>query len=173
MTDETRGNEGPSNDAATTGANDAATTGANDAATTGRPAGATAPGADAPRPEGGTIHPGAAAGSGSPGGGARPPSTDTAPTAPDAAAASALPAPPPRPRVRFAAVVWGIVVAAIAATLVWVIADPARTDAAIGTLLAANPALVVVGLLLAAGVSILLGSLLAAVHRWQARGRGR
>ena len=81
-----------------------------------------------------------------------------------------------RPRIRTAAVIWGLVVVAVAGLIGWFVVDPARvTEAALRlfTADAATLGLAVVGLLLAAGVVIVIGSLLSVVHRAQDRARTR
>jgi hypothetical protein len=87
------------------------------------------------------------------------------------------PAPPRiRPRIRTAAVVWGLILAALGAGLAWFVLDPSRvTDAGLRVLAASggDVAFAVVGLVLVAGVVVLIGSLLAVVHRAQDRGRAR
>jgi len=78
----------------------------------------------------------------------------------------------PRPRIRTAAIVWGIVIAGLSAAVIWFVLDPARVTSAAETVLAAGPGTFViggVGLLLVIGVIILIGSLLSVVHRAQDR----
>jgi hypothetical protein len=81
-----------------------------------------------------------------------------------------------RPRIRTAAVVWGLILAALGTGLGWFVLDPARvTDAGLRVLSASggDVAFAIVGLVLVAGVVVLIGSLLAVVHRAQDRGRAR
>jgi hypothetical protein len=82
----------------------------------------------------------------------------------------------PRPRLRVAAVVWGLIVAALAAGVGWFAIDPARVTAVGLRALSAAPAdgaILLVALLLAVGVVIVIGSLLSVVHRAQDRARAR
>ncbi|MRG59533.1 hypothetical protein GE115_06555 [Agromyces sp. CFH 90414] len=83
-----------------------------------------------------------------------------APVPPPAPEPEASVAPPLRPRVRWAGIIWGLVFAAIAATLLAVLTDPARRDAATDWWTGLSPAgfaltaVIVVGaLLLVAGVA--------------------
>lgn len=77
-----------------------------------------------------------------------------------------------RPRLRTAAIVWGLVLAALGAGVAWLVLDPHRI-AAIGLrVLEARPADIAIGLvgaLLAVGVVIVVGSALSVVHRAQDR----
>jgi uncharacterized membrane protein len=85
-------------------------------------------------------------------------------------------APRIRPRIRTAAVVWGLILAAFGAGLAWFVLDPSRvTDAGLRLLDASGSdvAFAVVGLVLVIGAIVLVGSLLAVVHRAQDRGRAR
>ncbi len=86
--------------------------------------------------------------------------------------AAAEPARPARPRIRFAAVVWGLLIAAAAAAAIWLVVSPARSRAATDWLLGSGGAdwtIVAVVLVLGIGVAILIASLLAALRRWQTR----
>jgi len=81
-----------------------------------------------------------------------------------------------RPRIRTAAIVWGLVVAALAALLGWFVLDPARVTAVGLSLASAEPGTLAIGgvaLVLAAGVVIVIGSVLSVVHRAQDRARTR
>ena len=81
-----------------------------------------------------------------------------------------------RPRIRTAAVVWGLLLAVLGAGLAWAALDPRRI-VAVGLWLAkAGPGEIVtvlVVLLIAAGAAIVVGSLLSVVHRAQDRRRAR
>jgi hypothetical protein len=82
----------------------------------------------------------------------------------------------PRPRLRTAAIVWGLILAALGAGAVWLVIDPSRVVALGLRALEAQPgdlAFVIVGLVLIAGVVITIGSVLAVVHRGQDRARAR
>jgi uncharacterized membrane protein len=81
-----------------------------------------------------------------------------------------------RPRIRAAAVVWGIVIVVSAVAIGWFVLDPARVTAVGLTLATADAgtlAFGVVGLLLVVGVVIVIGSVLSVVHRAQDRARVR
>lgn len=67
-----------------------------------------------------------------------------------------------RPRIRWAGIVWGLVFAAIAATMLWIVLEPARIAAVLDWWATLTPAgliltvlLVLGGLLLVAGLSAL------------------
>jgi hypothetical protein len=80
-----------------------------------------------------------------------------------------------RPRIRTAAIVWGLLLAASGAGLAWFMLDPHRViDVGLRVLLVTpgDVAIAVVGILLLAGVVIVVGSLLSVVHRAQDRRRG-
>jgi hypothetical protein len=84
--------------------------------------------------------------------------------------------PTARPRLRTAAIVWGLVLAALGAGALWLAIDPSRVVALGLRALEAQPAdagFAIVGLVLVAGIAITLGSVLAAVHRGQDRARAR
>jgi hypothetical protein len=84
--------------------------------------------------------------------------------------------PTPRPRLRTAAIVWGLILAALGAGAVWLVIDPSRIIAIGLRALEAQPAdltFVIVGLVLITGVVITIGSVLAVVHRAQDRARAR
>jgi uncharacterized membrane protein len=81
-----------------------------------------------------------------------------------------------RPRIRTAAVVWGLILVALGTGLAWFVLDPSRvTDAGLRLLDASggDVAFAVVGLVLVVGAIVLIGSLLAIAHRAQDRGRAR
>ncbi|QEO14057.1 hypothetical protein FLP10_06190 [Agromyces intestinalis] len=78
----------------------------------------------------------------------------------DVRLAPAASAPLPRPRVRWGAIIWGLVFAAVAAGVLWILLDPAMRDAVSAWWFALSPgsmllaALVVLGaVLLIAGVA--------------------
>jgi hypothetical protein len=84
--------------------------------------------------------------------------------------------PTPRPRLRTAAIVWGLVLAVLGAVATWLVLDPSRIVAIGLRALEAQPADVtfaIVGLVLITGVVITIGSVLAVVHRAQDRARAR
>ncbi|MGN6327069.1 hypothetical protein [Pseudolysinimonas sp.] len=84
--------------------------------------------------------------------------------------------PESRPRIRVAAVVWGLVVAALGVGVAWFVIDPSRVTSTGLSLLGAQPAalgIVAVGLVIVVGSVIVIGSLLSVVHRAQDRARDR
>jgi len=86
------------------------------------------------------------------------------------------PTAPVRPRIRTAAVVWGLLIAAIAAAIGWFVLDPERVTATGLALVTSAPrtlAIGGVGLVVAVGAVILIGSLLSVLHRAQDRSRDR
>ncbi len=73
----------------------------------------------------------------------------------------------PRPRIRFAGIAWGVVLATAALVLLGVVTDPARRAAAadwLGTLQGDTVAII---LALVLGAVLVLGALLATVRRLQ------
>jgi hypothetical protein len=81
-----------------------------------------------------------------------------------------------RPRLRTAAIVWGLVLAALGAGAAWLALDPHLISAIGLRVLEARPADIAIGLvgaLLAVGVVIVVGSTLSVVHRAQDRAHER
>ena len=81
-----------------------------------------------------------------------------------------------RPRLRVAAIVWGLILTACGTGLAWFVLDPHRVTAFGVRVLSATPGDVVVGVvavILAIGVIIVVGSTLSIVHRGQDRARDR
>jgi hypothetical protein len=79
-----------------------------------------------------------------------------------------------RPRIRVAALVWGLVLAALGAGAIWLVWSPERMRAVTEWVIRATPsawAVVAIAVVLVAGLVILIGSLLRAVHRAQDRAR--
>ncbi|KRA25798.1 hypothetical protein ASD65_16225 [Microbacterium sp. Root61] len=102
-----------------------------------------------------------------------PDTFDTTPTLeiPDAATtwstAPVVPEPLPRPRIRWAAVIWGIVLGAIAAGAFWIVIDPDR-GAAVGDWLTSLTALSTVSYsILAIGGLALVTGLVGLARRAQ------
>jgi hypothetical protein len=93
--------------------------------------------------------------------------TATAPL-PTAAAEVERPADP-RPRIRFAAIAWGVVFASAALILLGTVVDPARRAMAADWLLSLEGGAVGVILVLTVGGLLVLGGVLGAVRRWQRR----
>jgi hypothetical protein len=71
------------------------------------------------------------------------------------------------PRTRWAAIVWGLLFAAIAATALWMIADDARRDGVADALVALTPITIVTILLLTVGVLLLVGGAAGLIRRAQ------
>jgi len=81
-----------------------------------------------------------------------------------------------RPRLRVAAIVWGLILAACGTGLAWFVLDPHRVTAFGVRVLSATPgdvAIGVVAVVLVIGVIIVVGSTLSVVHRGQDRARDR
>lgn len=76
------------------------------------------------------------------------------------------------PRTRWAAVIWGLLFAAISATVLWVTLDAGRRDAVADWVVSLSPPAIVAYLLLAAGAVALVGGLVGIARRIQ-RGRQR
>ncbi|WP_226531326.1 hypothetical protein [Microbacterium paraoxydans] len=76
---------------------------------------------------------------------------------------------PSPPRTRWAAVIWGVLFAATAATALWMLADADRRDTVADGLLALTPTTIVTILLLTAGVLILVGGAAGLIRRAQRR----
>lgn len=90
-------------------------------------------------------------------------------SSPYAPAASAT-HPLPRPRVRWAGIIWGLVFAASAVTLLWVLADPERRDAVGAWWTSLTPAGFALTALLVAGGLLLVGGLAGLARRLSHRG---
>lgn len=71
------------------------------------------------------------------------------------------------PRTRWAAIIWGLLFAAISATALWMLADADRRDAAADALLALTPTTAVTVALLTVGVLLLVGGAAGLVRRAQ------
>jgi uncharacterized membrane protein len=81
-----------------------------------------------------------------------------------------------RPRIRTAAIVWGLIVAAAGAGVAWFVLDSGRVTSTGLVLLAGQPQTLAIGavaLVLVVGVVIVIGSFLSVLHRAQDRGRAR
>jgi hypothetical protein len=71
------------------------------------------------------------------------------------------------PRTRWAAIIWGLLFAAIATTALWMIADDDRRDAVADGLVALTPTTIVTILLLTVGVLLLVGGAAGLIRRAQ------
>lgn len=71
------------------------------------------------------------------------------------------------PRTRWAAIIWGLLFAAIAATALWMLADAGRRDAVADGLLTLTPTTILTILLLTVGVLLLVGGAAGLVRRAQ------
>ncbi|KJL20537.1 hypothetical protein RN51_02755 [Microbacterium oxydans] len=71
------------------------------------------------------------------------------------------------PRTRWAAIIWGLLFAVIAATALWTLADADRRDAVTEALLALTPTTAVTVALLTVGVLFLVGGAAGLVRRAQ------
>lgn len=103
-----------------------------------------------------------------------PPFTDTRPPAwePPTATAPALPEPAASvdltgPRVRWAGIVWGLVLAAIAAVALWILLDPARQLALTSWLVDLSPATAVAIAVLLLGLFALIAGIVGIARRAQ------
>ncbi|MFT4233397.1 MAG: hypothetical protein QM607_00075 [Microbacterium sp.] len=76
-----------------------------------------------------------------------------------------------RPRVRWAAIVWGVVFAAVAVAGLWFVLDPERyaafTEAVLAWALAADAVTIAVVVILVIGAAVLLAGLAAGLRRLQ------
>lgn len=72
-----------------------------------------------------------------------------------------------RPRVRWAGIVWGLVLAAIAATALWVLADAERVDAVRQWFMGLTPAAVAAYVALTVGALALVAGLVGIARRVQ------
>ncbi|MFT4030549.1 MAG: hypothetical protein QM675_11800 [Protaetiibacter sp.] len=93
--------------------------------------------------------------------------TSAAPTASGAAPGTtgAL----PRPRIRVGAVLWGLVLVALAAAVLWTVATPARRSDALETVLTLSPLGGAVIIIVTLGATITLLALAAVLRRLQRR----
>lgn len=73
----------------------------------------------------------------------------------------------PRPRTRWAGIVWGLVLAAIAAAGVWLLTDPARQAVATAWMLSLTPAAAVAYAVLAVGAFALVAGIVGLARRAQ------
>ncbi|MFB7884445.1 hypothetical protein [Microbacterium sp. NPDC056057] len=71
------------------------------------------------------------------------------------------------PRTRWAAIIWGLVFAAISATALWVTVDAGRRDAVADWVVSLSPPAIVAYLLLAGGAIALVGGLVGIARRLQ------
>ncbi|MFT4283245.1 MAG: hypothetical protein QM598_00245 [Protaetiibacter sp.] len=79
----------------------------------------------------------------------------------------------PRPRIRTGAVLWGLVLVALAGFVLWTVATPARRADALDTLLTLPPLGWAVGIVVAVGATITLIALAAVIRRLQGRATTR
>ncbi|RQP10497.1 MAG: hypothetical protein EAS51_08855 [Microbacteriaceae bacterium] len=92
-----------------------------------------------------------------------------------ASAASATPsatkgaAPLPRPRIRTGAVLWGLVLVAIASFVLWAAATPERRESVVEAVLTLTPLGWTVVVVIAVGATITLLALAAVIRRLQRR----
>jgi hypothetical protein len=84
-------------------------------------------------------------------------------------AGTATAAPLPRPRIRAGAIVWGVLLAAIAGLTIWILTDPVREEAFTGWFANLPEGAAGLLLLLVVGALLLLWGALAAVRRAQER----
>jgi hypothetical protein len=107
-----------------------------------------------------------------------PPYVDTRPPAWEAPTAAAPTAAPERPapaasvdltgpRIRWAGIVWGLVLAAIAAVALWVLLDPARQSALAEWLVGLNPATAIAIAVLILGMFALITGVVGIARRVQ------
>jgi hypothetical protein len=94
-------------------------------------------------------------------------------TATPAHAGTAEPAPLPRPRIRVGAIVWGVLLSAIAGLTLWVRTDPVREQAFSDWFANLPDGAAGLLLLLVIGAVLLLWGALAAIRRSQERGTPR
>ncbi|MEZ3161720.1 hypothetical protein AB1K54_14430 [Microbacterium sp. BWT-B31] len=97
----------------------------------------------------------------------------TAPLPAAPAAAPPVPTTPqagrplPRPRTRWAAIVWGLVLAGAAASVLFVASSPARRDGFANWMLTLSPAAIVAYVLLAIGGLVLVAGVVGLIRRVQ------
>ena len=94
-----------------------------------------------------------------------PPTSTLEAEGPDAAAAGSPDAASARPTVRWGALVWSLIFAALAATTLWIAVDPDRRDALGEWLLDLSPVAAWLYALLALGVLIVVFGLVALIRR--------
>ncbi len=84
-------------------------------------------------------------------------------------------APPlPRPRIRWAAIVWGLVLASVAASVLWIVLSPARRDGIVDWFAGLSPAAIAAYVLLVIGGFALIAGVVGLIRRFQRRvERGR
>lgn len=108
--------------------------------------------------------------------------TPEAPGIPEGDSVSASAPPPdapteherlPRPRIRIGAVLWGVVLVAVAGGLLWIATSPARRADALAAVLDLDPLGWTVAIVVALGGLITLLALAAVIRRLQARAGGR
>ena len=92
------------------------------------------------------------------------------PRADQAGSGSAGSAALPRPRIRFGAIVWGLIVCTIAATVFWIASDDRRRDEFGGWITGLTPGTMTLLAMLILGGLLLLWGGLAAIRRSQERG---
>lgn len=71
------------------------------------------------------------------------------------------------PRTRWAAIIWGLLFAAIAGGALWALADETRREAVADALLTLTPPTIITILLLTAGVLLLVGGATGLIRRAQ------
>ncbi len=104
-----------------------------------------------------------------------PPYVDTRPpaweapvaTAPTAAAPTAASVDLTGPRIRWAGIVWGLVLAAIAAAALWILLDPARQAVLTSWLVGLNPATAIAIAVLLLGMFALITGIVGIARRAQ------
>ncbi|WP_347978239.1 hypothetical protein [Microbacterium sp. ProA8] len=104
-----------------------------------------------------------------------PPYVDTRPPAWQAPAQTAVPERPAPaasvdltgPRIRWAGIVWGLVLAAIAATALWILLDPARQAVLTSWLVGLNPATAIAIAVLLLGMFALITGVVGIARRAQ------
>lgn len=79
----------------------------------------------------------------------------------------------PRPRIRFGAITWGLIVCVLAATTFWISTDAGRRDAFGDWITGLTPGTAGLIVMLAVGALLLLWGGLAAIRRSQERGAPR
>ncbi|GAA2885854.1 hypothetical protein [Microbacterium esteraromaticum] len=79
-------------------------------------------------------------------------------------------APAPTPRTRWAAIIWGVCLAAAAWFGIWMLSDTARQDAITEWFASLSPGTMTATALLGVGVLVLIGGVVGLVRRMQRRG---
>lgn len=101
-------------------------------------------------------------------------STDTATLEGTASAPEILPpAAPTPPRTRWAAIIWGLVFAAIAVSMIGLLVDDRRSDAVADWILSLTPASITAMVLLALGGIVLICGAIGLIRRVQHRSASR